>query len=168
MRPLAFLSGRSVHIYVIVFVCTIGAAIYLNFANQIMLSDSILNHNKCVPPFIATLTQGRSGSSMLNKILDKELHFRLFPFLSEIFGGNAKDEESCCEYPLNRNMESAKRKGKFEKLYKDIFKTNDLKFRDPLHFVRSLLLNPEVGLAPSLMQLKSFVAGHNVRKGKRL
>ena len=46
----------------------------------------------CTPPMVITLPQGRSGSSMLNNILQEHLRFEYFPLLSEFFGSNAVDK----------------------------------------------------------------------------
>ena len=116
---------------------------------------------RCTPPFVVTMTLGRSGSSLLNDVIHDNTAFKKFKLLSEFFGEGTLGEKTCCKnVTAYRALFSKKRKdsrkylANFRKMYGHILKAQDGGFDDALDFFRAFhLAKPQI---PHLFQLKSY------------
>jgi len=117
-------------------------------------------HRRCTPPLLVVISQGSSGSSMLENIISENFKFRSFIGLREFFGGNQEQEASCCSGSLF--LDGRPRKDEIIKKYEHIIrKIHWDGIDDALDIFNAFFLDAEFGMKPTLIQLKSNLYGNS-------
>jgi len=137
--------------------------IFVMFAS-VCSSTGYVSHKSeyrgCTPPLLVVISQGSSGSSMLENILSEKFKFRSFIGLREFFGGNQEKEASCCSG--SSFLDGRPRKDDIYKKYQHIIgKIHMDGIDDALDIFKAFFLDAEFGMKPTLIQLKSNLYGNS-------